>query len=524
MKNGEILEKLDLIDKYIAENIGWNGKIENSENIFARMNIGIVQQIKKELDEKNIGGFIRNRVKQTENALMYVTNRADLSPDNKYFDWLNATMQDTYYSKPDYMQLYYDICTGHQPCVYAKYAREYLPMDVPGREELLYNFEVLEKEYSEFREKDKDEHEKKQETALVVKKRNPIQRFFDKIFNRGKQKEDKNASNIVSNKPKPAEPQTTTDDRHTSYRETLAPKNYSQEPLPQRKEEQKLEQIVVISDLHGDPIKWEWIKQEMIVNPNMKILILGDALDRGDYGTEILLQIKELCDQGRAQYLPGNHDTFAYNYVRTNEILKDLSDSQKRQNPQLISIAGRELAQLTRNGGETTIEQLENFDKVVQQEIRNGNIKHNISKKELIDWLGKQPIQKKINVNGITYALSHAYFDDDLYNYDNQFNMEKALQIEMSRTNEFILNKFRTAMWYREGDTNTQYAPVTYPKDCVMVVGHTPQAEVNISNLQNDPNKPVIYVDIGKNRVSGFDLSNRTTMEFEPKTQYDGAR
>lgn len=257
MKNGEILEKLDLIDKYIVENVGRNGKIENSQNVFARMNIGIIQQIKKELDEKNIGGFIRKRVEQTENALMYVTDRGALSPDNKYFDWLNATMQDTYYSKPDFMQLYYCICTGHQPCVYAKYAREYLPMNVLGREEVLYNFEVLEKEYSEFREKDKDKNEKKQETALVERKRNPIQRFFDKIFNRGKKQE--KTLNTVSNNNKTHEAQTTTD-RSARYREMLAPQNYSQEQIPQRSAAPKQEQVIAVSDIHGNMEKWNQVK------------------------------------------------------------------------------------------------------------------------------------------------------------------------------------------------------------------------------------------------------------------------
>ena len=39
-------------------------------------------------------------------------------------------------------------------------------------------------------------------------------------------------------------------------------------------------------------------------------------MDRGEFGPEILLQIKELSDKGVVQYLPGNHDIFAYNYVK----------------------------------------------------------------------------------------------------------------------------------------------------------------------------------------------------------------
>ena len=381
-------------------------------------------------------------------------------------------------------------------------------MNVLGREELLYNLEVLEKEYSEFREKDKDENVKKQETALVVRKRNPIQRFFDKIFNRGKKQE--KISNTVRNNYTPEESQTTTD-RHTSYRETLDPRNYSQEQISQRSAVPKQEQVIAISDLHGNMEKWNQVKSYLAANPNTKILILGDALDRGSYGVEILLQIKELCDQGKAQYLPGNHDAFAYNYVKTHDILSKLSDSQKMQNQNIISIAGRDLAHLERNHGEATLESLKNFERLVQQEIRKGNIKHNISKKELIDWLGKQPIQRKINVNNTQYALAHAWFDEELYRYDENFNMEKALQLEMYgyRDNN-ILNKYRTAMWYRQEDVRTHYSQVSFPKDCVMVVGHTPHEDIN-------PNAQIIYIDTGNKKVI-LDMTNRKSIEEQNKS------
>lgn len=247
-------------------------------------------------------------------------------------------------------------------------------------------------------------------------------------------------------------------------------------------------------------------------------------MDRGDYGVEILLQIKELCDQGRAEYLPGNHDVFAYNYVKTKEILSQLSDSQKMQNRRIVNIAGRELGHLMKNGGEETLEKLDNFSGIVEKEIRNGNIKRNITRAELINWLGKQPIQKKINSNNVQYALSHAYFDEDLYQHDANFNMEKALSLEINGKSDLLVNKFKTAMWYREGDAITQYAPVTFPKGCVMVVGHTVQSEINISNFQNDPYQPVIYIDTGKNAFAGWNISNGKIMEFESRPQYSEGR
>ena len=130
--------------------------------------------------------------------------------------------------------------------------------------------------------------------------------------------------------------------------------------------------------------KWNHVKEYLKTNPNAKVLILGDAMDRGIYGIEILLQIKELCDQGKAQYLPGNHDIFVYNYEKAGEVLSTLSDRQKMQNQNIVGIAGLALAHLERNHGESTLANLANFDRLVRQEIRNGNIKHNISKNVLV--------------------------------------------------------------------------------------------------------------------------------------------
>jgi len=511
MKNQEILNTLNEIDKYLRDNIKQNCRLKNSDEIYARINILAMQKLRQELDKKGIQGIIRNRFEQTENALLYAANKAVLNRDNKYFEWLNQTNK----KQPYYIQLYYDVCTGHESILPSDNPRDYLPDNVPDREMLLYNIEMIQREYEEFRQQDRQHHRvEEQHKAMTVQKRNPIKSFFEKIF--GKGTHNKTKEQEVKNMQQQ-------NNGHRKYCEELS--NYGSYNSKQaQKRHAQPQQTIVISDLHGDIAKWEWVKQAMSKNPNMKIIILGDAMDRGDYGVEILLQIKELCDQGKAEYLPGNHDVFAYNYVKTKEILSQLSDSQKMQNRRIVNIAGRELGHLMKNGGEETLEKLDNFSGIVEKEIRNGNIKCNISRAELINWLGKQPIQKKINSNNVQYALSHAYFDEDLYQHDANFNMEKALSLEINGKSDLLVNKFKTAMWYREGDAITQYAPVTFPKGCVMVVGHTVQSEINISNFQNDPYQPVIYIDTGKNAFAGWNISNGKIMEFESRPQYSEGR
>ena len=44
------------------------------------------ENVRKYLDENGIKGAIRTRLEQTENALSYATNRADLNPNNDYFN------------------------------------------------------------------------------------------------------------------------------------------------------------------------------------------------------------------------------------------------------------------------------------------------------------------------------------------------------------------------------------------------------------------------------------------------------
>ena len=74
------------------------------------------------------------------------------------------------------------------------------------------------------------------------------------------------------------------------------------------------------------------------------------------------------------------------------------------------------LKHLEFNGGKSTIDALENFDFVVDSAIKSGKLHNRISKQELTDWLGKQPIQTLASENNINYALAHAVFDSKLYN------------------------------------------------------------------------------------------------------------
>lgn len=179
-------------------------------------------------------------------------------------------------------------------------------------------------------------------------------------------------------------------------------------------------ETLVVSDLHSKIDQWEHIKREIIENPFKNFVILGDAMDRGEYGLEMLLEIKELSDIGRIQYLPGNHDHFAYQYIMC----------KGRSNDKDVAIFNNAKKSLEVNKGIDTIEKIENFSQVVQEALAKHMIRKPITLQELANWLGEQPIQRVIYENQTNYALAHAMFDTRLYNADRKFNLRKALELQ----------------------------------------------------------------------------------------------
>lgn len=271
-------------------------------------------------------------------------------------------------------------------------------------------------------------------------------------------------------------------------------------------------ELFVVSDLHGDINRWNIVKEQLKQHPNRQFIIEGDAMDRGEYGVDILLQIKELSDAGKVHYLPGNHDEILYDYLKTKDTNNiDIFDFSERN--------------LKANGGETTIRDIEQFDNIVNLAINRGAISKKIDKNELIDWLGKCPIQRTVHIGDNKYALAHAIFDTELYKKDRDFNLEKAfdLKTKINKTNEEqqVLNRFQNCMWYREKDVKTHFAPISFPKDHVVVVGHTRQSDINIQNLEGNQNRPIMYIDCKSGNFQAIDLTNHRSVNMEdtPKKQ-----
>ena len=251
--------------------------------------------------------------------------------------------------------------------------------------------------------------------------------------------------------------------------------------------------LVVVSDLHGNINQWKIINEYIVNNPDKHVYILGDAIDRGDYGVEILQQIMEQSKRGKVTYLPGNHDAFTYNALSA--ILSE--------DPREMQIFNDDIQTCGLNNPDMkTLNKLNNLDKEKLAELMN--------------WWGEQPFQEKIETsNGMGYAFAHAVFDEKLYKHDPKYNLRKAANDKRNGNNQYLSN-LRNLLWYREGSNNSiDTENMVLPQGSIMIAGHTPQQ--GITNASSIKGVPIIYIDNSrnKNQMLGLIIDNKSIREID---------
>lgn len=187
--------------------------------------------------------------------------------------------------------------------------------------------------------------------------------------------------------------------------------------------------IYVTSDLHGYPLKKLQNKLEEIeFGPNDHLYVLGDCIDRGTDGLQIL---RWVMSQPNVTFLLGNHEAM----LLDNRFLFD-GDSI----PSVLDLKGEQRNSYcvwTSNGGYATIDAMQQFS--------DAQIKH------IFRFLEKAPLYKEIEVNGKRFILTHSGL--------GSFASDKPLS-EYSR---FDL------VWTRPS-LNTRY----YEDGRKVILGHTP--------------------------------------------------
>jgi serine/threonine protein phosphatase 1 len=186
--------------------------------------------------------------------------------------------------------------------------------------------------------------------------------------------------------------------------------------------------VYTVSDLHGNYILWEQIKE--FLKEGDTLIFLGDAIDRGDRGFEIFM---EMLDHPQVVFLKGNHEDMMY------EAFHDIGPDR-----------GKMLKHWTKkdNGGQETLDNLKSLELDYE------------TKMEYINTIARLPYYAEYeNDDGIKFILCHAgYTPGRLWDDTTPWKKEEKM------------------LWDRNHFVNPNSWPVDEPTydNVVMVHGHTP--------------------------------------------------
>lgn len=200
----------------------------------------------------------------------------------------------------------------------------------------------------------------------------------------------------------------------------------------------------VMSDIHGDLIRFRSVMKQINLKPDDTLYVLGDVIDRRKDGIRIL---RKLMNMENAKMLLGNHE-----YMLLNALDRTGAETYSYNH---------DLNLWYRNGGSVTHDYLKHIQKTVR--------------KEIFKYLRGLPTNISIEVNQQKYLLVHAAPE----------SMYPLFSFKYDNPTEF-------AVWCRA----RPYA--LEQEDTVIVFGHTPTVEYQDNNpLEIWVTKRLIGIDCG---------------------------
>lgn len=186
--------------------------------------------------------------------------------------------------------------------------------------------------------------------------------------------------------------------------------------------------VYVMSDLHGYSLnKIKNAFEKVNFSDDDYCFILGDVIDRGDEGIDIL---KWLISQTNIQLVLGNHEAMMLSCgFLFDEITDENLDNLNEEDMEVFT-------SWVENGAETTLKQLSELDPETVLAI--------------IEYLKDAPLYESVNVNGKDYLLTHSGLGN--------FDVEKHI-------NDYTPEEF---LWNRPKKYDKYYP------DIMTVFGHTP--------------------------------------------------
>lgn len=139
----------------------------------------------------------------------------------------------------------------------------------------------------------------------------------------------------------------------------------------------------VLSDIHGNNRAWESIKSQIKLTKKDDLYILGDVIDRGEYGIEIL---QEIMHSPNMHMLLGNHEYMMMNALGFPYVKND---------PEYVSHSRNENMELWfYNGGQPTYNTCRKMNQVDIGWI--------------MDYLKGLPLSYEVEAGGRKFELVHA--------------------------------------------------------------------------------------------------------------------
>lgn len=198
--------------------------------------------------------------------------------------------------------------------------------------------------------------------------------------------------------------------------------------------------IYVMSDIHGYYNKYIDVLNNINLQDNDTLYILGDVVDKGEYGCKILL---DMMKHHNIIALLGNHDNMAKTFL-SKLIDKDIDINK------IDKSFKRNMIEWVRYEGKNTF-----------NEFKELSLDDKIN---VLRYLETFKLYAEINVNNKDYILVHAGLD----------NFKKTKRLEDYTIDEMI---------WAETDYNKMYF-----KDKILITGHTP-----VSAILFDKNADKIY-------------------------------
>jgi len=187
--------------------------------------------------------------------------------------------------------------------------------------------------------------------------------------------------------------------------------------------------IYVMSDIHGNALRFESVMDQIDLKPEDTLYILGDVIDRYPDGIRILRKLMKMTN---VKMLIGNHEYMMLKSINEPHVQVNSGSPWERNRMQ------KNTRLWYRNGGEIT----HNYLKHIRKDIR----------KEVYEYLHSLPHNMEVEVNGTKYKLVHASPEE---------NYQGLAMFDYDSPREF-------AVWERWS-----------PCDCVpegykLIFGHTP--------------------------------------------------